>query len=364
MANKYCVFCGQKPNNKTKEHVIPHWLIALTGDPNRKVNLGLLKEKGDQALKQRQYSFDSFTFPACEKCNHKYSELEGKAKYIIEKILSDEVILSDEMSILLDWFDKVRVGLWLGYHQLDKNIADINPGFHIATRIGQYDRALFISKSDNPSPKLNFGGADTIAFAYTPSAFTLIINNYYFANISYNFLFSRRIGFPYPKKIIALADEMSDSRVEADIDRGIGRVMHPLIRFPVGAECVEIYQPMFKGDLIEGEVAEYYDGYVEENSLDFENGVGAIYRGEGKKFSRHLSGEEINCTPERVYIDEEIFYKSAINVLKWQNYLNSLQPDLSQLPKEQRSYRKKHFKAAARINEALIKLQERSLKNL
>ena len=38
---KFCVFCGKKPENKNKEHIIPQWLIKLTGDPNRKINLGV-----------------------------------------------------------------------------------------------------------------------------------------------------------------------------------------------------------------------------------------------------------------------------------------------------------------------------------
>jgi len=43
MATKYCVFCGKPPSDKNKEHVLPHWLIKMTGDPNRVVNLGFSK---------------------------------------------------------------------------------------------------------------------------------------------------------------------------------------------------------------------------------------------------------------------------------------------------------------------------------
>lgn len=38
---KFCVFCGKKPKNKTKEHILPKWLIKLTGKPNRQINVGL-----------------------------------------------------------------------------------------------------------------------------------------------------------------------------------------------------------------------------------------------------------------------------------------------------------------------------------
>lgn len=362
-SSKYCVFCGQKPNSKTKEHVIPHWLISLTGKPQRKVNLGMIKTADEKAFTQRQYSFDAFTFPACDKCNQTYSELEGKTKNIIEKILSDDNLTASEVSILLDWFDKVRVGLWLGYHQLDKNIANISPTFHISTRIGQYDRALFVAKSDSSTPKLNFGGSDTLSFAFTPSAFTLIINNYYFTNVSFHFLFSRRIGFPYPTTIKAIPEEESDSRVEADISRGQERIMHPLIRFPTGLRCIEIYQPMFKGGLIEGQIEDYNCDYVRTNSLDFETGAGAIFKVQDGVFTRHLHNEEIKLSPSYTYRDEIIFFKSAINVLKWQNHLNTLQPDTSLLIKDQRKYRKVIFKKVSNINNHLIKTQENHFKN-
>jgi len=60
----------------------------------------------------------------------------------MDKVLSDLKINSIEMNLLLDWFDKVRIGLWLMYFTLDNNWTDISPKFHIAKRIGQFDRFL------------------------------------------------------------------------------------------------------------------------------------------------------------------------------------------------------------------------------
>ena len=92
---KFCVFCGKKPKNKTKEHILPKWLIKLTGKPNRQINVGLdfsnfLSNKNFQ-FKIRKYSINSFTLPACEECNIKYSNLEAKVKLIMEKILSNQL---------------------------------------------------------------------------------------------------------------------------------------------------------------------------------------------------------------------------------------------------------------------------------
>ena len=41
-----CVFCGGTPDNKTKEHVLPMWLIEATGDPKEPVNLGINRTTG------------------------------------------------------------------------------------------------------------------------------------------------------------------------------------------------------------------------------------------------------------------------------------------------------------------------------
>lgn len=38
--DKFCVFCGSKPESKNKEHILPQWLLKLTGDPNREIFLG------------------------------------------------------------------------------------------------------------------------------------------------------------------------------------------------------------------------------------------------------------------------------------------------------------------------------------
>ena len=38
---KFCVFCGKPPDGKTREHVVPYWLLEMTGDPTRVVAFGL-----------------------------------------------------------------------------------------------------------------------------------------------------------------------------------------------------------------------------------------------------------------------------------------------------------------------------------
>ena len=73
--NKFCIFCGEKPESKNKEHVIPKWLIELTGDPKREAFFGI--DAVSEKKGPRVFSFDSFTFPACEQCNTDFAALES-----------------------------------------------------------------------------------------------------------------------------------------------------------------------------------------------------------------------------------------------------------------------------------------------
>jgi len=114
---KLCVFCGHRAVEKTKEHVIPSWLIEMTGNPNRQIILGSFFSNfiKDKEVQNKQISFNSFTFPACKNCNARFSDLEVRAKPIIEKLINNNPISAFDFDILLDWFDKVRIGLWVGY---------------------------------------------------------------------------------------------------------------------------------------------------------------------------------------------------------------------------------------------------------
>jgi hypothetical protein len=126
---KFCVFCGEKPQSKNKEHILPQWLLRMTGNPNREVLLG--RKWNSESLEERRFSITSFTFPACEACNSKYAELEGKTKFVVEKILAKQPLDNLELDLLLDWFDKVRTGLWLSLIYLNGNYRGLIPQFHI-----------------------------------------------------------------------------------------------------------------------------------------------------------------------------------------------------------------------------------------
>lgn len=348
---KHCVFCGKTPEDKSKEHVVPKWLIELTGRPNRKAFFGFTKDIQNRDVTERSFAFDKFTFPACSTCNHRYSDLEARAKKYISNILSGNEISAYELSDLLDWFDKVRVGTWLGIRQLDKNIANVEPSFHIESRIGQYDRMLIVDKSDFRESRLNIGGTDTLCFAFTPSTLLLIINAYYFTNISSMFLCSRRLGFPYVKSIKLRPD--SDD-VEVDLVQGRERIMLPIMRKHISEIGARYYQPMFKGGLMKGETPYYDSEYVRNHSMDAESGVGNIFKETPDGLIEYKKADKINIEPHVIQNEKFINVKSAINILEWQIWLQTDLPDMSMLRSEQKKYVRNKFRIAKKYNESFI----------
>lgn len=239
---KFCVFCGKRPESKTKEHVIPQWLIELTGEPSRKVNLGY--DWYNRRL--RQYSFNQLKFPACQICNTNFSKLEDQTKNIVKKILKEKPLSDTDFSTLLSWFDKVRVGIWLGFLLLNKDFFGIDPRFHIETRIDVSDRMLLLYKASDDWKGLMFSGPDNPFFYWQPSFFRLVINNYYFINVSNDFLISRRLGLPFPtEKRFA-----GDGKTYYYLAEGIGRIITPLIKKYYDKRCTEIFQPIIRPELL------------------------------------------------------------------------------------------------------------------
>lgn len=195
---KFCVFCGNPPSAKNKEHIIPKWLIEITN--SKEINAGYdftsEKEPGERIMNAL-----SFTFPACTSCNTKMKKLEDQAAPVIIKLLNFETYLSETETInLLDWFDKIRIGLWLAFHYLDSAQYKYGPHFHISSRIGKKDRVLGFFYIDKIKSGYNFYNAQSPIFKIFPSWLGFRILNIFFITGSYDFLLSKNTGYPYPKK--------------------------------------------------------------------------------------------------------------------------------------------------------------------
>ena len=165
----FCVFCGRLPEGKTKEHIIPKWLIRLTGDENRVIPLIVHKH----GLRPVHQSAASFVFPACDSCNRTYSALETQVSQTLQMLLAQQPVSEAALSALLDWLDKVRIGLWLGDMMRNKDYVVVKRHFHISQRIGQKDRCAFFFIADNPEIGFNYTGVVTPLFHIQPSCFGL-----------------------------------------------------------------------------------------------------------------------------------------------------------------------------------------------
>jgi len=197
---RFCVFCGADPKHGNKEHVIPRWLIELTGDPKRKAIMAF------DRFRQRAtaFSFDQLQFPACKACNESFSRLEDEAKRVLQAIIAREAVAERDLSLFLDWLDKVRVGVWLAQLYLGSPLLNVQPKFHIASRMAVADRMAFFSFL-SPRPGLTTIGVMSPMFMMMPSAFGMYINGVAILSVSTHGFLSRRIGFPYPVRRWALS---------------------------------------------------------------------------------------------------------------------------------------------------------------
>lgn len=271
--DKFCIFCGLRPQAKNKEHVIPTWLMRHTGDPNRTVNLPFLG--GPRPFTR---SFSSFHFPACESCNNDFFALEASAKSVILRLLDQEELSCDDWDVILDWLDKIRTGLWLGAVYLGGNkIFSVEPQFHIAKRIKSKDRMVVIYRTDCQQSGIGFVGVNTPVFLHSPSCFSLIVNSFAFFSVSTDFLFSRRMGFPYPTRM----QVRGYAQIECEMEAGRERIMHPLVKFPYSQLGTQIFQAIFNKKAFNLEHEDLNDrddiydtDYVRNFSYDHEKGIG------------------------------------------------------------------------------------------
>jgi hypothetical protein len=175
---------------KTREHVFPKWLIALTGEPNRKANFGL-------PWAPQMFAFDQFQFPACRACNGAFSVMEERSCAVVKTLLKGKTVHCDALRVMLDWFDKLRVGIWLSELMLHENPFGIRPKFHISLRIGAADRILYIARTRAGAEGLSFWMYGDPVFMHCPSVATIRINHLAFVTFSCNGSVGPVVGHPY-----------------------------------------------------------------------------------------------------------------------------------------------------------------------
>lgn len=242
---RLCGFCGRPPQNKNKEHILPQWLLRITGNPNRVVNFGVNFETGEPL----KFSWSSFVVPVCAECNNEFSDLENNARTLIHNLMNCESLPAKDYLLLLDWLDKVRIGTWIAYHYLQKNPTGIEPNFYIKSRIATKDRLLAIYPMPNQRDGLNIIGAESLLFHRQPSCFGLRINNLLILNMSSDYLISARSGFPFPKSMKLLLDTPEGASLEGSQFKFSGKARHPILLPRLKKPSVLLYQPILQTTL-------------------------------------------------------------------------------------------------------------------
>lgn len=267
---KVCIFCGNSPEDKNKEHIIPKWLMRMTDTENKKMSVGINWKEGTDI----QLNFKAFTFPACTKCNTEFADIEGRMKPIMERILNDDYVSAKDLLLMLDWLDKIRISLSLAISILNKGTFDLEPKYYINQRVGLKDRMLAITNCYDDYVGLRWTGVDTLAFLSSPTCFTMKINNILLTNCSMDFILSRQLGFPY---LGAEWKNPTNPKLQDMIlENGTHRTENRLFKSNLYSPTTIISQPIFK--VTKDISAEKYNNdYVKENSYNYENGEGKLF---------------------------------------------------------------------------------------
>ena len=266
---KVCIFCGQNPLDKNKEHILPRWLLKLTGTENSVLNIGA-DWKTHSTIK---FSISAFTFPSCSACNSKFAKIEDLVKPVIEKILNDDFVNPIELSILLDWFDKVRISLWFGVYYLNSQTLGLQPNYFVNTRLALKDRVLGIFNCYDNKQTLSWTGPNSPCFIHSPTCFSMKINNIIFTNCSSDFIISEQLGFPYPSVI---RPDPNSTLTDFLMQSGRNKKSSKLFQTRLYAGGTLISQPIFSlGKKLMPLL--YDEKYIKENSYDYAKGIGKIF---------------------------------------------------------------------------------------
>jgi len=353
--NRFCVFCGGKPAEKTSEHIVPQWLIRLTGQENRKICVGVNKKTG----KQISLSAMSNVFPACRDCNNHYASLEATAQKTIINLLERQPITESECSSLLDWFDKVRVGLWLGDMMRNPSHTFVRRKFHITQRIGQNDRCLLIARAETSSKKFHFWGTIQPIFHFMPSCFALVINGLYFINISLSLWFGHRLG------LATLGDRWEDEitgHIHGDIIPGKNRIRLPLVKIDIPTCFFPIFQPCFENTFAND--TEFVNSISDEWSrkMMLQNAAkGKIVNIAGRPiFADVIGSSSLNSISESR--KEFLNYITLKTVLLTQVELMKCTPSRDHWSKDRREFVNTIFKKTASVNKKVLQDLEQQVR--
>lgn len=243
----------------------------MTGDPNRVVRHGVRWSDG----KPFEFSFDSLVFPACTRCNDRFAAFEEHAKTVVEALCRKEAISPNNYVFLLDWLDKVRIGLWLGYRYLQQNPHP--PNFTINSRFGTKDRMVAVYPLADHQKGLNTWGPESRLFQIKPSVFSLRVNNILLLNACWDYMCASRCGYPYPRQVRLLRGH--PGVLAASDFRSRRKITHPIMS-GLMKSSVTIFQPIIQSN-VDGSITALTQSDIDyhlRHAWPGRNGLGPLYR--------------------------------------------------------------------------------------
>ena len=112
----------------------------------------------------------------CVRCNNDGSNLESDAKMAYLALARGDDLDDGAVRNLLDWLDKIRIGLWLWLGENSKESVPIDPKFRINQRMAGKDRILLAKRYPEGLKGLEFWGLEEY-FLCVPSCIGLFVNN-------------------------------------------------------------------------------------------------------------------------------------------------------------------------------------------
>ena len=281
--------------------------MKLTETENKIMSVGVNWKKGEDI----KFNFVSFTFPSCTKCNSDFAKIESQVKPIIENILNDNAVTSDELVLLLDWFDKVRISLWLGIQYHNNGAFDLEPKYYSNTRLRLKDRMLAITNCYDNYKGLRWTGANTLCFITSPTCFTLKINNVLFTNCSMDFILSEQLGFPYPalERQNPNDAKLTDFILHAGTQKTAVKIFNTKLYVPTTI----VSQPIFKVSKNLNPDKYDYD-YIKDNSYNFNDGEGKLFISHDNMTYPMEEDEEISFGTEDKSVKKHNFNRPTLEL--------------------------------------------------
>ncbi len=252
-------------------------------------------------------------------------------KPIMESLLRKEPLARDAIIVILDWIDKVRTGLRTLYYLLDDNLAGIDPLFAIDQRVRLKDRMLIITRSSDLVEDLTYRGCNAPSFYYTPSVFSLMVNDISLTSVSYSLFLAKELGLPYPTQ----KQLTQNNELICTMAAGSEVLVKPSIGTKIGIPYTRIYQPIWR-EWNRRELGLYNTDYVLNLSLNPELGLGIpILERDSicKPFPNEPTIDWLPPVGPRTVVSRYLLSKA---VLKMQTDIDELAPDFSLLDEEAR----------------------------